>query len=148
MITKKAKYALKALLELTETYAVKKPVLIAELARRGKIPKKFLELILLELKNNGLLESRMGKGGGYLLSVSPAKIMVGDILRIIEGPLAPLPCLSQTAYRRCDECGDEAACSIRMVLKEVHDHQLRVLDHTSLENMYERGFPEQSTYAI
>jgi len=148
MITKKAKYALKALLELTATYETKKPVLIAELAQRGRIPKKFLELILLELKNNGILESRKGKGGGYLLAKSPANILIGPVLRMIDGPLAPLPCLSQTAYRRCDECVDEAACSIRLVLKEVHDHQIQVLDNTSLESMSERGCSVAVNYAI
>lgn len=148
MITKKAKYALKALLELTVTYETKKPVLIADLAQRGRIPKKFLELILLELKNKGILESRKGKGGGYLLAKPPAQVMIGPVLRIIDGPLAPLPCLSQTAYRRCDECVDEATCSIRLVLKDVHDHQIQLLDNTSLECMSERGCPGAATYAI
>ena len=148
MITKKAKYALKALLELTASYENKRPVLIADLAKRGRIPKKFLELILLELKNKGILESRKGKGGGYLLAKPPASVMLGPVLRIIDGPLAPLPCLSQTAYRRCDECEDEATCGIRMVLKEVHDHQLDVLDHTSLEGMSERGCAVTVTYQI
>ena len=86
MITKKAKYALKALLELTASYETRKPVLIADLAKRGRIPKKFLELILLELKNKGILESRKGKGGGYLLAKPPASVMLGPILRIIDGP--------------------------------------------------------------
>jgi len=148
MITKKAKYALKALLELSASYETKKPVLIADLAQRGKIPKKFLELILLELKNKGILESRKGKGGGYLLAKPPAQIMIGPVLRIIDGPLAPLPCLSQTAYRRCDECVDEATCSIRLVLKDVHDHQIQVLDHTSLECMSERGCSVAVNYDI
>ncbi len=148
MITKKAKYALKALLELEAAYAAKKPVLIAELAQRGRIPKKFLELILLELKNNGVLESRKGKGGGYMLAKPPAQIMLGSIMRIIDGPLAPLPCLSQTAYRRCDECVDEATCSIRMVLKDLHDYQVKLLDNTSLECMAEKSCPVMTSYQI
>ena len=148
MITKKAKYALKALLELTATYETKKPILISDLAKRGRIPKKFLELILLELKNKGILESRKGKGGGYLLAKPPAQVMIGPILRIIDGPLAPLPCLSLTAYRRCDECADEATCSIRLVLKDVHDYQIQLLDNTSLESMSERGSAAAVTYAI
>jgi len=148
MITKKAKYALKALLELTASYDTKKPVLIADLAQRGRIPKKFLELILLELKNKGILESRKGKGGGYLLAMPPAQIMIGPVLRIIDGPLAPLPCLSKTAYRRCDECVDEATCSIRIVLKEVHDHQIQILDTTSLERMSEKSCSVAVTYQI
>jgi len=148
MITKKAKYALKALLELTATYETKKPVLIAKLAQRGRIPKKFLELILLELKNNGILESRKGKGGGYLLAKSPANILIGPVLRMIDGPLAPLPCLSKTAYRRCEECVDEATCSIRIVLKEVHDHQIQILDTTSLERMSEKSRAVAVTYQI
>lgn len=148
MITKKAKYALTALLELTDSYLTKKPVLIAELAQRGRIPKKFLELILLELKNKGLLESRKGKGGGYLLALPPSQIMLGAVLRMIDGPLAPLPCLSVTAYRRCDECVDEAACGLRLILKDVHDHQVQILDHTSLERMSERGGSVSATYQI
>ena len=139
MISKKAKYALKALLELGADYDTKKPVLISNLAERGRIPKKFLELILLELKNKGILESRKGKGGGYLLAKPPAQVMLGTILRIIDGPLAPLPCLSQTAYRKCDECQDETHCSIRAVMKDLHDYQVNLLDNTSLEGMLEKG---------
>jgi len=150
MITKKAKYALKALLELGLDYDTRKPVLIADLARRGRIPKKFLESILLELKNKGILESRKGKGGGYLLAQSPAQVMLGTVLRIVDGPLAPLPCLSQTAYRKCDECQDEAHCGIRAVMKDLHDYQVKLLDNTSLECMIEKGclIPSVANYAI
>lgn len=148
MITKKTKYALKALIELAQAYPARKPVLIADLAERGRIPKKFLELILLELKNKGVLQSKKGKGGGYLLAQAPAQIMLGSVMRMLDGPLAPLPCLSQTAYSRCEECVDEATCGIRLVLKEVHDHQLKVLENTSLECLSERGCPVVSTYQI
>lgn len=138
MITKKAKYALKALSILTESYSDNKPLLISEIAAQGKLPKKFLELILLELKNKGFLASRKGKGGGYLLAKKPSEIKVGPVLRVIEGPLAPLPCLSRTAYRRCDECEDEGGCGIRAVMKEVYEAQIAVLERVSLQEMVEK----------
>jgi Rrf2 family protein len=139
LISKKSKYALKALEILAENYSANKPLLISEIAKQGKLPKKFLELILLELKNKGLLASRKGKGGGYLLAQSPAQIKIGPVLRIIEGPLAPLPCLSRTAYRKCDECEDEGACGIRAVMKDVYDAQIKILENVSVQEMIEKS---------
>src|SRR3989338_6941562 len=135
MISKKSKYALKALSILTEEYGRHRPVLISDLAKRGRVPKKFLELILLELKNNGVLQSKMGKGGGYSLVRPPHQIMLGSVMRILEGPLSPLPCLSQTSYQKCDDCEDENTCSIRMVMKELHRATVSILDNTSLQDM-------------
>src|SRR5437868_1625564 len=117
MISKKTKYALKALMILAEEYSQQKPLLISRLATEGRIPKKFLETILLDLKNHGVLQSKMGKGGGYQLAKAPEAIKVGTVMRTIEGPLSPLPCLSQTAYRRCEECEDEEHCPIRLGFK-------------------------------
>lgn len=135
MITKKSKYALKALSILTEEYSRHRPVLISDLAKRGRMPKKFLEVILLELKNNGVLQSKMGKGGGYSLVRPPDQIMLSSVMRILEGPLSPLPCLSQTSYQKCDDCEDENTCSIRMVMKELHRATVTILDGTSLQDM-------------
>ena len=139
MISKKTKYALIALSQLAESHGSKKPVLISEVAERGRIPKKFLEAILLELKNDGLLLSRKGPGGGYRLAKAPEQIVLGQVLRLLEGPLAPLPCASRTAYRKCEECVDEHTCPIRMVMTEVRDAMAGVLDDTTLADMAEKG---------
>ncbi|MBP9866115.1 MAG: Rrf2 family transcriptional regulator [Candidatus Omnitrophica bacterium] len=138
MLSKKTKYALKASIALARRYG-QGPVLISEIARTEGIPKKFLELILLELKNSRILDSKKGKGGGYFLSRPPEQITFGQIVRIVEGPLAPLPCVSQTAYRRCDECVDEQFCELRIVMKEVRDSTAKVLDHTHLKDALERS---------
>jgi Rrf2 family protein len=137
MLSKKAKYALKALLVLSRA-APGKPVLISEIAEAEGIPKKFLELILLQLKKNGMLQSKKGKGGGYFLAREPDLITFGQVIRIIDGPLAPLPCVSHTAYMRCEECADENACGIRLVMKEVRDSTARILDGTSFLEVVQR----------
>lgn len=137
MLSKKAKYALQALLQLAEEYD-RGPVLIADLAEREGIPKKFLELILLELRNQGILQSRKGKGGGYFLGKSPKTITLGQVIRILDGPLAPLPCVSQTAYMKCQECQDEETCGIRLVMKQVRDATAKILDSTSLADVAKR----------
>ena len=96
-------------------------MLISDLADREAIPKKFLEAILLELKRHGIVESRKGKGGGYLLQRAPDAITVGSVIRVLEGPLAMVPCVSQTAYMKCVECVDEETCGVRVAMKEVRD---------------------------
>lgn len=136
-ISKKSKYALRALFVLARKYN-QGPVLIADLAEQERIPKKFLELILLELKNNGILGSKRGKGGGYFLVKDPAAISVGDVLRALDGPLAPVPCVSQSAYRSCEECQDEATCGIRAVMQDVRDATAEVLDQESLADVLRR----------
>lgn len=138
MLSRKTKYGLRALLLLAREYE-RGPVLISELAERERIPKKFLELILLQLKNAGVLHSRKGKGGGYALAKAPREIMMGRIVRVLEGPLAPVPCVSETAYHTCDECGDEATCAIRLVMKQVRDAIADILDHTSLQEANDRS---------
>lgn len=138
MLSKKTRYALQALMILTENRKKNQgPVLISELARRGKMPQKFLEAILLELKNNGILQSKKGKGGGYDLAKPPQDIPLGQVVRLLEGPLALLPCVSQTAYRRCEECPDPDACGIRQLFQEVRDSTSKILDGTSLAKVYE-----------
>jgi Rrf2 family protein len=137
MLSRKAKYGLRALIALARDYG-KGPVLVAELATQERIPQKFLELILLDLKNHGLLHSRRGRGGGYLLGKPPDVVTLGQIIRILDGPLAPLPCVSQTAYRRCEECPDELTCGIRLAMKDVRDATARILDGTTLAQVLTR----------
>ncbi|KAF0219062.1 MAG: BadM/Rrf2 family transcriptional [Geobacteraceae bacterium] len=137
MISKKTKYALKALIYLSREYD-KGPILISDLARDERIPKKFLELILLTLKNNGILQSKKGKGGGYYLGRHPRDITMGQAIRVVEGPLAPVPCVSESAYAKCDECDDEQTCGIRLVMKDVRDAMAKILDGTTLADVLER----------
>lgn len=134
MLSKRAKYGLKALVGLARGFPDGK-MLIGDLARRERIPKKFLELILLDLKHHGLLYSRRGRGGGYALAKPPSDIAIGSVVRMLDGPLAPMSCVSQTAYRRCDECVDERTCGIRVVMGQVREATARVLDDTSLAQM-------------
>ena len=131
MLSRKSKYGLKAMLELARQ-PDRRPMLVADLAERHRMPKKFLEAILLELKRHGLLQSKKGRGGGYALGRSPNDITVGQIIRVLEGPLALIPCVSQTAYIRCEECVDEDTCGIRIAMKEVRDATAGILDHTTL----------------
>lgn len=126
----------------------KGPVLISRIAESERIPQKFLELILLELKNHGFLRSKKGKGGGYFLARSPEEIPFGSVIRSLEGPLAPAPCVSQTAYHTCEECTDEAACGIRPVLKEVRDAIAGVLDRTSLKDAMDRARSEAAAGSV
>ena len=137
MLTRKSKYGLKALLLLAAD-AGKGPVLVSELAEREQIPKKFLEAILLDLKRHGLVHSKKGKGGGYLLSRRPAEITIGQVIRVLDGPLALVPCASQTAYRRCEECIDEQTCGVRQAMKEVRDATARILDNTTLAGLNQK----------
>jgi Rrf2 family protein len=134
VLSKKTKYALKALQYLARAKD-RGPVLIAEIASNEGIPQKFLEAILLELKKEGFLESRKGKGGGYFLGRPAESITLGAVVRKMEGPLALLPCVSQTAYRRCDECHDERTCGLRMVMKDVRDRTAEILDNMSLTDV-------------
>ncbi len=138
MLSMKAKYGLLAVLALARESS-KKLVLISELAERENIPKKFLEQILRELKNQGILESKIGKGGGYYLNRSPEEITIGQIVRTIDGPLAPVPCVSQSAYSRCPECRDEHSCAIRIVMKDVRDAISNILDGTTLAEALARS---------
>ena len=131
MISQKAKYALRALVAL----AKEEPgtsLLISEIAEGQNIPKKFLEQILLDLKHHGIVMSRRGKAGGYLLLKRPDEITFGEVLRIVDGPIAPLPCLSKMAYRRCDDCASEQTCEIRRVFAQVADATRNVLDRTTV----------------
>lgn len=133
MLSKKAKYALKALFALSQDNANgQKSMLIAEIARQERIPKKFLEAILLDLKNDGILYSKRGKTGGYALLKTPDQITIGHVIRVIDGPLALVPCASQTAYVPCDECTDVDSCAIRITMRKVRDATAAILDGTTL----------------
>lgn len=138
MLNSKTKYALHALANLAQ-HDRPEPVLIADLAREERIPKKFLERILLDLKTHGFLQSRMGKGGGYLLRRKPEEISLGEVIRLMDGPLAPVSCVSETAYARCRDCTEEEGCCIRSVMKEVRDAIAGILDRTSLADMVKRS---------
>lgn len=134
MLTKKGKYGLKAMVHLASA-EFGQPVAVLEIAERQQIPKKFLDGILCELRNAGFVHSKMGKGGGYLLARPARDIMVGDIVRTIDGPLAPVPCASKTRYRRCDDCLDESVCAVRKVMQNAQQALSEVLDNCSLERM-------------
>lgn len=131
MLTVKAKYALRAMLDLAAAPS-SRPVFIADIARRQDIPRRFLENILIELKKSGLVVSHRGKHGGYALARSAEDISFAEIIRISDGPLALAPCASKTAYRRCDDCRDEATCTVRRVLLEVREATAAILERTSL----------------
>jgi len=138
MISKKTKYALKALINLAGQ-PVDEPILISELARQEQIPRKFLEAILLSLKNAGLLQSKIGKGGGYFLAKEPRNISIGSIVKTLEGGYAPLQCLNDSTNPRCDECNDSSSCGIRLVMSDVMLATSSILETTTLADMIERS---------
>ena len=131
MISQKAKYALRALAALARAKP-SEPMLIGDIAEAQNIPKKFLEQILLDMKHHGIVVSRRGKQGGYLLLRPAENITFGEILRMIDGPVAPLPCLSITAYRKCDDCDGEENCEIRHVFARVAEATRQVLFSTTI----------------
>ena len=134
MLSKKTKYAFHAL-----TYLGKQerniPILISEIAEKTRVPKKFLESILLVLKKSGFLSSKMGKGGGYYLRQLPEEIKLAEIIRIFNGPIALLPCVSLNYYEPCDECDSEKACGLNKIMVEVRDETLKILANKSLKDI-------------
>ena len=130
-LSKRTQYSLRALYALTRKFG-EGPVLITTLAETESIPKKFLEQILVSLKSAGFVSSKKGKGGGYVLAQPPEKITIGSVIRAIEGPLAPLPCASETRFRKCDECVDIQTCGTRIVMRQVRDAMAAILDQTTL----------------
>jgi Rrf2 family protein len=131
MLTNRAKYAIKALLHLAQ-HRGEGPIQAGVISQRERIPLKFLELILLQLRNQGIIRSKVGKGGGHELVRDPADIDVLTVVRTIDGPVAPLPCLSKTAYARCDDCPDEKSCGARRLLSDIHDAALAIMGRTTL----------------
>jgi Rrf2 family protein len=140
VLSRKSKYGLKALLQLAgkADRADAGPMLVADIAERDRIPKKFLEAILLELKRHGVVQSKKGRGGGYFLRRPAAEITFGEVIRVLEGPLAAVPCVSQMQYMRCSECVDEVGCGVRIAMKEVRDATADILDNTTLADVNAR----------
>ncbi len=135
MLTSKAKYALRAMIDLANqagAHEDRKPIFIGDIAQRQDIPRRFLENILLELRKHGLVVSHRGKMGGYALSRAPDLITYADVIRAIDGPLALTPCTSKTAYQRCEDCSDEALCAVRKVLLQVRDATADILERQTL----------------
>lgn len=136
MLSKKVKYALKAIV-----YIAKQNndnwLLISDIADKEQIPKKFLEQILLEMRKSTLLHSRRGKDGGYKLAKKASEITMGQIIRIIDGPLAQIPCVSKLYYQKCEECIDEQTCTTRRVMQKVRDASADILDNTTIQDLVE-----------
>ena len=133
MLSKKSQYAFKALAYLTERYN-KGPVLISEISRKRKIPLKFLENILLELKKSDILESKKGKGGGYYLKQDPGKVKMSTIIRLVNGPISMLPCVSLYFYERCKNC-NERHCALHDMMVEVRDATLNIVENRTLNDL-------------
>lgn len=133
MLSKKTQYAFRALAHLAENHG-KEPVKISTIATKQKIPLKFLENILVELKKAGILESKKGKGGGYMLKVSPRKINLAKVIRIINGPIALLPCVSLNFYKKCVDC-NEKTCGLRKMMIIARDSTLKVLEKKTLQDV-------------
>lgn len=151
MLTMKAKYALRALCTLART----EPglLLARDIAREAAVPAKFLEAILVELRNAGLIESRRGMAGGHRLARPATEITIGDIVRTIDGPIAPIRCASVTAYKPCEDCIDPARCALRFLMGDVRDAMSDVIDHRSLRQLSDetdklaRSIPHEGTSA-
>ncbi|HEX2591867.1 MAG TPA: Rrf2 family transcriptional regulator [Rhizomicrobium sp.] len=134
MLTQKARYAVHALIVLAE-HDSEEPLMIADIAEKARVPRKFLEQILLELKKRAIVRSVRGRSGGYLLGREPEEITFADILRVIDGPIALSPCASVTAYTKCNDCFDEKTCAIRKVLLDARDATASVLESRTLASM-------------
>ena len=137
MLSQKARYAIRALSVLADL-PVGEQAQIAQIADAARVPRKFLEQILVDLKKRGLVHSQRGKRGGYRLSRGAEDIALAEVIRTIDGPLALSPCASRMAYRKCDDCVDEATCTIRKVLLEVRDATADILEHRTLASMKEQ----------
>lgn len=137
MISKKTKYAINALVYLAKK-PLQQPVLISEISEQEKIPQKFLEAILLDLKKAGILASKKGKGGGYFLLKSPNDVNMADVMRLFDGPIALLPCVTHKYYQKCEECKDEESCGIRSVFLEVRNQTVDLLKKATLTEIMKR----------
>lgn len=133
MLSKKTQYAFKALIYLAQ-HDAEGPVLISDISQHKKIPLKFLENILLELRKAGILDSKKGKGGGYFFAVPPKKVPLAKIMRLLDGPIALLPCVSLNFYERCSNC-DEKVCGLNHVLIQVRDNTLKILEKKTVADI-------------
>jgi Rrf2 family protein len=137
MLSKKCKYAIHALIYLADRYQ-KGPIHIQEISEKQRIPKKFLEAILLELRNSKILHSKKGKGGGYYLHKKPEDVNLIEIIRLMDGAIAMLPCVSLNYYEPCDECKNEEICGIRDAFIQVRDQTLKILERSTLAQIAKR----------
>lgn len=148
MITQKMKYALKALMVLADERAGQGRALrIEEIARTAAVPKRFLEHILLAIRNDGIIASTRGRSGGYVLVKDPAQVSISELLRLIDGPMAPLPCLSRRSYERCADCADEESCRIRRVFAEVFWSYLVLIESLTLADMVRSPVVSEQVFA-
>jgi len=134
LLSKKTKYAIRALIALGEQFGGES-MNILSIAQKEKIPKKFLEQILLEMRNAGFLYSKKGAGGGYSLLKDPKEINLVQVMRLTGGPIAQLPCVSINFYQKCEECRDEASCGIRATFMDVRDATLKILSETTISDL-------------
>ena len=134
MLSKKTKYGLKALAFLANK-ELREPVQIAEIASKENIPQKFLESILLSLRKTGFLGSKKGKGGGYYLIKDPSEIQMTSVIRVLEGPIAMVPCVSLNFYEKCDDCPDENTCAVHRLMIQVRDSALNVYRKNTLADI-------------
>jgi Rrf2 family protein len=134
MLSKKTKYGIKALTYLAKQ-EYKMPIAIATISKSENISLKFLESILLTLRKNGLLGSKKGKGGGYYLLKKPDEILMTTIMRILEGPISMVPCVSLNFYEKCDDCPDENACAVHKLMIQVRDNTLQIFRNTTLADL-------------
>lgn len=135
MLSKKTKYGLKALSYLARQEG-NVPILISDISESENISKKFLESILLTLKKSGILASKKGKGGGYYLIKNPNEIKISTVIRLLEGPIAMLPCVSLNYYEKCDDCISEERCGLNILMAEVRDSTLKILENKTLANFH------------
>ncbi|GGZ73185.1 RrF2 family transcriptional regulator [Algibacter mikhailovii] len=134
MLSKKTKYGLKALTYIARSIG-DTPIQVSEIAKSEQIPQKFLEGILLTLRKSGILGSKKGKHGGYYLRSEPAEIKMTDVMRVLEGPIAMVPCVSLNFYEKCDDCPDEDKCSVNKLMIQVRDNTLKVFRNTTLADL-------------
>jgi Rrf2 family protein len=137
VLTNKGKYGLKAIIHLARLEAGE-TAQVADIAQQNNISKKFLDAILLDLRNAGMLRSKKGPGGGYALAKPARTIKVGAVVRALDGPLAPIACASRSAFRACDDCGDIELCAVRSVMRDVRDSMAAVLDNRSIADLAKR----------
>ena len=145
MLTKKAKYGLKAMAHLA-SFPIGASAFVADIAHAIGAPKKFLDAILGELRNAGMLWSKKGKTGGYMLARRPEEIHVGAILRVLDGPLAPIGCASKSAFSACQDCDDQETCEVRLIMLEVREAIADVLDRATLADMRDLGVPDMASF--
>ena len=138
MLQKKTKYAIKALLALAKDYKENKPKRIGQIAKEEKIPRKFLEAIMLELRHHGYVNSKLGAQGGYFMAKHPEEVMLSNVIRSTGGPIALLPCVSLNFYESCHECKHEETCGLRDVALDVREASIKILSKTSLADIIKR----------